>query len=103
MAEDEIGRGDRGLGAGGVIRRYKAVVDRRPAAEIGRVIAFVDVTVAPERGSGFDDVAERIARFREIRAVHLVSGRRTCGVEVEGPRCRRSPTSSPSGSRASSG
>lgn len=69
--------------ADGVIRRYKTVVDWDRFGD-ERVTAFVDVTVAPERGRGFDDVAERIARFREIRAVHLVSGAQDLRVEVEG-------------------
>lgn len=60
----------------GVIRRYKAVVDweKLDGAESGDVIAFIDVSVAPARGLGFDDVAERIARFDEVRSVYLVSG-----------------------------
>ncbi|MCD2197799.1 Lrp/AsnC family transcriptional regulator [Actinomycetospora endophytica] len=69
--------------ASGVIRKYKTVVDWDRFGD-QRVTAFVDVTVAPERGRGFDDVAERIARFREIRAVHLVSGAQDLRVEVEG-------------------
>src|ERR1700760_4140208 len=43
--------------ASGVIRRYKTVVDWDRYGD-ERVTAFVDVTVAPERGRGFDDVAE---------------------------------------------
>ena len=38
----------------------------------------------PSAGRGFDDVAERIARFREIRAVHLCRGAQDLRVEVEG-------------------
>ncbi len=63
--------------AGGVIRRYKAVVDwDRVAEQTGEdvVAAFIDVSVSPARGVGFDDVASRIARFSEVRSVYLVSG-----------------------------
>jgi DNA-binding Lrp family transcriptional regulator len=61
----------------GVIRRYKAVidwdaVDEDLAAET--VTAFIDVSLAPAREVGFDDVAARIARFGEVRSVYLVSG-----------------------------
>ena len=38
------------------------------------VTAFIDVSVAPARSVGFDDVAERISRFPEVRSVYLVSG-----------------------------
>jgi DNA-binding Lrp family transcriptional regulator len=63
--------------ASGAIRRYKAVidwdaVDEDPTSET--VTAFIDVSLAPARGVGFDDVATRIARFDEVRSVYLVSG-----------------------------
>ena len=63
--------------ASGAIRRYKAVVDwdvvdEDPTRET--VTAFIDVSLAPARGVGFDDVATRIARFDEVRSVYLVSG-----------------------------
>jgi DNA-binding Lrp family transcriptional regulator len=63
--------------ASGAIRRYKAVVDwdrvdQDPTSEM--VTAFIDVSLAPARGVGFDDVAARIARFDEVRSVYLVSG-----------------------------
>ena len=38
------------------------------------VTAFIDVSVAPARSVGFDDVALRISRFPEVRSVYLVSG-----------------------------
>jgi DNA-binding Lrp family transcriptional regulator len=67
--------------ASGVIRRYTAVVDWDRAAATGgpdsipeTVTAFIDVAVAPARSVGFDDVAERISRFPEVRSVYLVSG-----------------------------
>ena len=83
IAEDEVRAAIAAWEAEGVIRRYKTVIDRDRLGE-HRVTAFVDVTVAPERGRGFDDIAERIARFREIQAVHLVSGAQDLRVEVEG-------------------
>ncbi len=66
--------------ASGVIRRYTAVVDWDRAAATGEdsipeiVTAFIDVSVAPARSVGFDDVALRISRFPEVRSVYLVSG-----------------------------
>jgi DNA-binding Lrp family transcriptional regulator len=64
----------------GVIRRYKAVVDWdrfdqiSEAGEQERITAFIDLSIGPARGVGFDDVAERISRFPEVRSVYLVSG-----------------------------
>ena len=47
----------------GIIRRYKAVVDldrMREITGIEVITALIDVSVSPERGVGFDDVAARI-------------------------------------------
>jgi len=64
----------------GIIRRYKAVIDwdrydvieGQQAQEM--ITAFIDVSIAPARGVGFNDVAARISRFPEVRSVYLVSG-----------------------------
>lgn len=61
----------------GIIRRYKAVVDldrMREIAGVEVITALIDVSVSPERGVGFDDVAARISQFPEVRSVYLVSG-----------------------------
>ncbi len=60
----------------GVIRRHKAVVNWEAVEDRsdGEVMAFIDVSVAPARGVGFDDVATRISRFDEVRDCYLVSG-----------------------------
>ena len=71
----------------GVIRRYKTVVDwERAGAET--VVAFIDVGVSPQREVGFDQVAARIARYPEVRSVHLVSGGSDLRVLVEGESIR---------------
>lgn len=61
----------------GIIRRYKAVFDldrMRATTDTEVVTALIDVSVSPERGVGFDDVATRISQFPEVRSVYLVSG-----------------------------
>jgi DNA-binding Lrp family transcriptional regulator len=75
----------------GAIRRYKAVVDWDavdvdPTRET--VTAFIDVSLVPARGVGFDDVATRIARFAEVRSVYLVSGSQDLRCTVTGPTIR---------------
>ncbi|NLP33817.1 MAG: Lrp/AsnC family transcriptional regulator [Clostridiales bacterium] len=39
-----------------------------------RVTALIEVKVAPQRGLGFDKIAERIYRFDEVQSVYLMSG-----------------------------
>ena len=73
----------------GAIRRYRAVVDwdavdDDPTRET--VIAFIDVSITPARGVGFDDVAGRIARFDEVRSVYLVSGSQDLRCTVTAPK-----------------
>ena len=75
----------------GVIRRYKAVVDwsrLHTIAGTELITALIDVSVVPSRGVGFDDVAARIARFREVRSVYLVSGAQDLRCVVTGKSMR---------------
>ena len=69
----------------GSIRRYKTIVAWDRAGDSDGVVAFIDVSVQPERDTGFDHVASRIARFPEVRSVHLVSGANDLRVVIEGP------------------
>ena len=38
------------------------------------VSAFIEVRCTPERGGGFNRLAQRIARFDEVRGCYLISG-----------------------------
>lgn len=80
---EEVRQSIRELEERGVIRRYKTVIDWERYGD-ERVYAFIDVSVTPERGAGFDDVAARIYRFPEVRSVFLVSGGHDLRVIVEG-------------------
>jgi len=71
----------------GAIRKYKAVVNwERTEGE--RVYAFIEVRVTPERGRGFDAVAERILRFPEVHSLYLMSGAYDLHVVAEGANMR---------------
>ena len=48
-----------------VIFGYQAVVDPEKI-DADAVTAFIEVSITPERGGGFDRLAERIARFDEV-------------------------------------
>ena len=80
LSVEEVGATIASWEASGVIRGYTAVIDwDRAAAQRGddvddSVTVFIDVSVAPARSVGFDDVAVRISRFPEVRSVYLVSG-----------------------------
>jgi DNA-binding Lrp family transcriptional regulator len=70
-----------------VIRGYKTVVDWERLGD-DRVVAFIDVSVSPQRDVGFDQVAARIYRHPEVRSAHLVSGGHDLRIIVEAPSMR---------------
>jgi len=55
------------------IVKYKAVINWNRAGE-EEVMALVELRVTPQQDVGFDSVAKRIARFPEVRSLHLMSG-----------------------------
>lgn len=67
----------------GIIRRYKTVVNWEKTGK-EPVYAMIDVKVSPERGRGYDAVAERIMRFPEVKTLYLMSGTYDLSVLVEG-------------------
>ncbi|MEW6033436.1 MAG: Lrp/AsnC family transcriptional regulator [Chloroflexota bacterium] len=56
-----------------VILKYKTVVNWEKLGD-EHVMALIEVKITPQRGVGFDALAERIYRFPEARSVYLVSG-----------------------------
>ena len=48
------------------------------------VTALIEVRVTPQRGQGFDKIAERIYKFDEVKAVYLMSGGFDLTVIIEG-------------------
>jgi DNA-binding Lrp family transcriptional regulator len=48
------------------------------------VTALIEVKITPQRGVGFDKVAERIYKFSEVKACYLMSGGFDLTVIVEG-------------------
>jgi len=57
----------------GVIRGYQAVLNE-DQLDLAKVTAVIEVKVTPERGGGFDRIAERISRFPEVQSAYLMSG-----------------------------
>ena len=49
---------------------------------------MIEVSVTPQRGMGFDSVAERIYRYPEVNSVYLMSGGFDLMVTIEGKTLR---------------
>ena len=73
MSVDEVKAAIRRYEEEKVILGYKAIVDwDRTDREV--VTALIEVKVTPQRGEGFDRVAERIYQYDEVESVYLMSG-----------------------------
>lgn len=61
------------LEAEGIICGYHTLINWEKTS-IEKVNALIEVKVTPQRGQGFDKIAERIYNYPEVRAVYLISG-----------------------------
>lgn len=57
----------------GIICGYHTLIDWEKTS-IEKVMALIEVRVTPQRGQGFDSIAERIYNYPEVRATYLISG-----------------------------
>ena len=73
MTEAEVAAAIAKYEADHVILGYKAIVDW-DRTERESVTALIEVNVTPQRGEGFDRVAERIYQYDEVEFVYLMSG-----------------------------
>ncbi len=71
----------------GVIRGYQAVLNE-DALNLDTVTAVIEVKVTPERGGGFNRIADRLSRFPEVRSAYLMSGAYDLLLFVEGHNLR---------------
>lgn len=66
-----------------IIVGYKTIVNwDKTDREVVR--ALIDLRVTPQRGEGFDKVAERIYKYPQVRALYLMSGAYDLSVVIEG-------------------
>ncbi|WP_232697879.1 Lrp/AsnC family transcriptional regulator [Brevibacillus daliensis] len=73
-SEEEIEAEIKRLQAEKIIVKYPALINWERVQDNPLVTAMIDVKVTPVRDIGFEKVAERIARFPEVKAVYLMSG-----------------------------
>ena len=67
----------------GIILGYKAKIDW-DKTDNETVTAIIDVNVTPQRGAGFDRVAERIYQYEEVESLYLVSGGHDFSIVING-------------------
>jgi DNA-binding Lrp family transcriptional regulator len=85
--EAEVAAKIKGYEASQTILGYRAILNEEKIG--GDVVrAVIEVKITPERGGGFDRLAERIAKHTEVRSCYLMSGGFDLLVVVEGANLR---------------
>ena len=67
----------------GIICGYHTLINWEKTSQ-EKVNALIEVRVTPQRGQGFDSIAERIYKYSEVHAVYLISGGYDLLVSLEG-------------------
>ncbi|MBO5657533.1 MAG: Lrp/AsnC family transcriptional regulator [Agathobacter sp.] len=70
-----------------IICGYHALIDWDKAG-VEKATALIEVRVTPQRGMGFDKVAERIYNYPEVNSIYLISGGFDFMVIIEGKTLR---------------
>ena len=74
-----------------VILGYRTILNEEKLG-VDTVRAVIEVKITPERGGGFDRLAERIAKYPEVQSCYLMSGGYDLLVFVEGDSLREVAT-----------
>ena len=83
VTESEVASAVSEMEKSGVIVKYTAIVnDEKTNKDF--VEALIEVKVAPVHEKGFDEIAEYIYQFDEVKSVYLMSGAYDLAVFVEG-------------------
>lgn len=67
-----------------IICGYNTLINWEHTERSEVVTALIEVKVTPQRGQGFDKVAERIFQYSEVKSVYLMSGGFDFTVIIEG-------------------
>lgn len=67
----------------GIICGYPTLINW-DKTDLDKVSALIEVHVTPQRGSGYEKLAERITNYPEVKAIYLMSGSYDFAVFLEG-------------------
>lgn len=67
----------------GIICGYHTMINWEKTS-IEKVDALIEVRITPQRGQGFDSIAERIYQYPEVNSVYLISGGYDLLISLEG-------------------
>ena len=70
-----------------IIAGYKTLIDWDKVGDES-VTALIEIKVIPQRGQGFERIAERMSQYDEVESVYLMSGAYDIAVTVHGQSLR---------------
>ncbi|MBR2181117.1 MAG: Lrp/AsnC family transcriptional regulator [Oscillospiraceae bacterium] len=70
-----------------IIAGYKTLIDWDKVGDEG-VTALIEIKVVPQRGQGFERIAERMSQYEEVESVYLMSGAYDLAVTIHGKTLR---------------
>lgn len=73
LTTTEVAARVQALEAARIIKGYSTVVNWEKAGN-GEVSAIIELKVSPERDFGYDRIAERLCRFRQVKTLRLITG-----------------------------
>jgi DNA-binding Lrp family transcriptional regulator len=73
LSKHEIEGRVRALESAQIIKGYSTIVNWEKAGN-GEVSAIIELKVSPERDFGYDRIAERLSRFRQVKSLRLITG-----------------------------
>lgn len=82
-SEEEISKEIARLEEEQIICGYKAMIDWDKVSN-AHVTALIEISVTPQKDAGFEEIAEQIMEFDEVKSVYLMSGGFDLAVTVEG-------------------
>jgi DNA-binding Lrp family transcriptional regulator len=84
MTEENVNKLIKKLEEEKVIVSYPTLIDWNKIEGKETIVAMIDVKVTPQRGVGFNEIAEQIYRYPEVRSLYLMSGTYDLSVTIEG-------------------
>lgn len=73
VSEEDVINELQALEKEGIICGYHTLIDWDKTS-VEKINALIEVRVTPQRGQGFDHIAERIYNYPEVKSVYLISG-----------------------------
>ena len=83
MEEKEVADKIEKMDKENVIVGYKTIVNW-DKTDKDVVVALIELRITPQRGEGFDKVAERIYKYPQVKSLYLMSGAYDLAVTIEG-------------------